>query len=65
MATTHGWPRLLPGPRSADWQWQLPRLRARRSQPRASRAAVAEIASDRHPRAARWSILAPLLLGRT
>ncbi len=28
----------------------------------ASRAAVAEIASDRHPRAARWSILAPLLL---
>ena len=28
----------------------------------ASRAAVAEIAADRHPRAARWSILAPLLL---
>lgn len=28
----------------------------------ASRAAVAEIASDRHPRAGRWSILAPLLL---
>lgn len=28
----------------------------------ANRAAVAEIASDRHPRAGRWSILAPLLL---